>query len=644
MKRKIELSREQQNTVYRIVIAAGIFAVGLLLKLTGIKWLSFVVCFLAYAVIGYDILWEAFRRILKGKWLDEHFLMSLASIGAMALGDSAEAVAVMLFYQVGELFQDIAEDKSRDRIAALGEILPETAWKETPHGPVGITAKEIRVGDILVVRPGDRIAADGVVISGGTTLNTAALTGESLPRPVKPGDKVLSGCVNNDAVIRIRAEAEASRSAASRILQLVEESGTHKAKSERFITVFARYYTPIIVGAAILIAILPPIFSDVGSIAEWMKWIHTAAIFLVISCPCALVLSVPMAFFGGIGGASARGILIKGSCHIETLAKCAVVAFDKTGTLTSGSFTVDRVVPSEGIYREQLLMLAAYAESTVNHPLARSVVAAYGKPIDGSRVESSRVIPGSGVCTVLRNGAGKQLLCAGNASMMVKLGVDIPRMGYAGTPIYLAMRNGGGARYLGALYLSDSVKSDAGNLGGLLRRTGVASVALLSGDRLSIAEEVARSLSIDTVRAELLPEDKVEALASLRREDGSIAYVGDGINDAPVLAAADVGIAMGAYGSAAAIEAADVVLADDKPSKVALAIRISKKTMRIVRENIILALSVKALVLLLDLLSVLPSFSGLIPMMTWFAVFSDVGVAILAVLNSLRTMNTNGGK
>jgi len=586
----------------------------------------------AYLLIGYDVLWEAIGGIGRGQIFDENFLMGIASIGAFAVGEATEGVAVMLFYQVGELFQSIAVGKSRKSISDLLDILPETATVLRDGEAMTLSPEEVEVDDILLVRPGERIPLDGRIIEGASSLDTASLTGESLPRDVKAGDEVFSGSINLQGVLKLRCTKPFSESTAAKIMELVENSQMHKAKTERFITRFAKYYTPIVVLSALLLATVPPLFLGVTSTAVWSHWIHTALVFLIVSCPCALVISVPMAFFGGIGGASRHGILIKGANHLEMMASVDTVVFDKTGTLTKGSFSVTEIHPVSGT-KESLLQLAALAEYHSSHPLALSVKKANTRPLDPEKITELEEVAGGGIRAVID---GSTVL-VGNASLLHSHGVSADLRGMsAGTCIHLAA-NG---VYLGHILLSDTPKEDAAGTITALNAQKIRTV-LLTGDRNEVAKPLADALGIAELHAELLPQDKVSHFETVQqRASGAVAFVGDGINDAPVLARADVGIAMGALGSDAAIEASDIVLMDDKPSAVLKAISLAKKTMTIVRQNIVLALGVKIAIMLLDLAVAASLFSIPSAAMTWVAVFGDVGVAVIAILNSLRVMRT----
>ena len=607
------MTRKQKKTLLRILLAALLLVAAALLPAEGLwKALAFAVPWL---VIGYDVLWDAVRGIAHGQVFDEKFLMAVATIGAFAVGEYPEAAAVMLFYQIGEWFQSIAVGRSRKSIAALMDIRPEFAVVLRDGQEEEVDPEEVSVGETILIRPGDRIPLDGTVLEGQSSLNTAALTGESLPVDVAPGDRVVSGSINMTGVLQVRAESAYEDSTVARILELVENSAEKKARVESFITRFARWYTPCVVIGALLLALLPPLF-----VGNWGEWIHRALIFLVVSCPCALVVSVPLSFFGGIGGASRAGILIKGANDLETLAKVDTVAFDKTGTLTRGVFQVDAVHPKE-LTADALLDIAAAAESRSNHPVAESIVAAHGKHIDPARLGAVRELAGMG----LEAEVDGETFYVGNGKLMAQVGADWHECHLPGTVVHIAR----GKEYLGHIVINDQLKPDARDAIAALKRLGVKQSVLLTGDRQKVAEAVAKELGVDDLRAELLPAQKVEEVERLLQSGAKLAFVGDGINDAPVLARADVGIAMGAMGSDAAIESADVVLMDDKPSRLPLAVKIARKTMRIVRENIGFALAVKFVILALGAL-------GIADM--WLAVFGDVGVLILAILNAMRCM------
>ena len=579
-------------------------------------WARFL---LPYLVIGWDVLWRAARNIAHGQVFDENFLMAIATVGALFIGEYAEAVFVMLFYQVGELFQSYAVGKSRQSIAALMEIRPDYANVERDGQVEQVDPDEVAVGETILIKAGERVPLDGVVLEGRSDLDTAALTGESLPREVQSGDDVISGCVNLTGLLKVRVTKAFAESTVSKILDLVENAGSKKAKAENFITKFARYYTPAVVIAAVALAVLPPL---IGAMT-WSESLHRALIFLVISCPCALVISVPLSFFGGIGGASRAGVLVKGGAYLEVLSRTQIVVFDKTGTLTKGVFNVTAIHP-ETCGEDQLLELAALAESWSEHPIARSLREAYGKDVDAGRVADVEERSGRGVRAVVD---GTEIF-VGNDKLMDDIGVSWHPCHRVGTTVHVASEG----EYLGHIVISDEVKEDAARAVSDLKALGVARTVMLTGDAQAVGESVGKQLGLDEVHAQLLPADKVERVEELLAQKtgkGCLAFVGDGINDAPVLSRADVGIAMGGLGSDAAIEAADVVLMDDKPSKIAVAIRIAQKTLVIVRQNIAFALGVKALVLVLGAL-------GQANM--WEAVFADVGVSVIAILNAMRAM------
>ncbi len=585
------------------------------------QWGWLLVFLAPYLLIGYDVLKEAVESIFHGQMLDEHFLMMVATVGALCVGELEEAVAVMLFYQVGELFQSYAVGKSRKSISALMDIRPDYANIERDGKLEQVDPEEIQVGDIIVVKAGEKVPLDGVVMEGKTTLNTAALTGESLPRDAAEGDEIISGCVNISGLIRVRVTKPFSESTVSRILELVENASNKKTRTERFITRFARIYTPAVVGAAVLLAIVPPLVLH----GNWSDWIYRALTFLVVSCPCALVISVPLSFFGGIGGASSKGILVKGSNYIEALAHCETVVFDKTGTLTEGSFQVTAVHP-DAVDEKELLRLAAAAESYSDHPISLSLKAACHDSIDSKLVTNVHEIAGKGVQAEFEG----HTLSVGNGKLMESLGIEEHKCHKVGTIVHVAMDG----KYLGHIVISDVIKPDAAKAIANLKACGVQRTVMLTGDRREVAQNVAQQLKLDDVKAELMPQGKVEAVEELlkaKNPKSTLAFVGDGINDAPVLSRADIGIAMGALGSDAAIEAADVVLMDDQPSKIAEAIRISRKTMGIAMQNIVFALAVKAVVL-----AVTAFGAGNM----WWAVFADVGVSVIAILNAMRALRT----
>ena len=573
-----------------------------------------------YLIIGWDVLWRAVRNIAHGQVFDENFLMALATVGALAIGEYPEAVFVMLFYQVGELFQSYAVDQSRKSITALMDIRPDYANMEGPDGQLEqVDPEDVAVGDTIVIKAGERIPLDGVVLEGSSTVDTAALTGESLPRRVESGDDVISGCVNLSGLLKVRVTKAFEESTVAKILDLVENSASKKAKAENFITKFARYYTPIVVLAAVALAFLPPLLTSI----QWVDSIQRALNFLVVSCPCALVISVPLSFFCGIGGASKDGILVKGGNYLEVLARTEIVVFDKTGTLTRGVFNVTAIHPDH-CDQGQLLELAALAECWSDHPISSSLKEAYGREIDAARVSSVEEVAGRGVKAVVDG----HTICAGNDKLMEDIGVSWHPCHRVGTTVHVASDG----VYLGHIVISDEVKPDAKEAVAALKAAGVRKTVMLTGDAQAVGEDVAKQLGLDEVHTQLLPADKVERVEELLKEvspKGALAFVGDGINDAPVLSRADIGIAMGGLGSDAAIEAADIVLMDDKPSKIAHAIRIARRTLSIVRQNIVFALAVKLLVLVL-------SAVGLVSM--WAAVFADVGVSVIAILNAMRAL------
>ncbi|MBO4562265.1 MAG: cadmium-translocating P-type ATPase [Clostridia bacterium] len=619
------MTRRQKKTLLRIITAGALLAAALILRhVLSLPWWAELLMFLVpYLVIGYDVLLKAVRNIAHGQVFDENFLMGLATVGAFAVREYPEAAAVMLFYQIGELFQSVAVGRSRRSIAALMDIRPDHANVIRGGEEFEVSPEEVDIGEEILVRVGERIPLDGVIESGSTSLDTSALTGESAPRDTAEGENVLSGTVNLGGVIRVRTTGVYKDSTVAKVLELVERSSERKARSENFITRFARWYTPAVVAAAVLTALIPPLFFH----ASWSEWIHRALIFLVVSCPCALVISVPLTFFCGMGGASRRGILIKGSNYMEALSKLGTVVFDKTGTLTEGSFSVSGI-HANAMSEAELLDVAALAESYSNHPIAESIVRAHGGHIDASRVESVTELAGLGISAVIDD----ETVHAGNAKLMESIGVSpVCEHGcldaHCGTCVHIARGN----KYCGHILISDTVKSTSESAIAELKKSGIRTV-MLTGDTAAVGESVGRALGLDDIHSGLMPEDKVRLVESmLEARDGksTLAFVGDGINDAPVLTRADIGIAMGALGSDAAIEAADVVLTDDDPLKAAAAHRISKRTMRIVRENIVFALAVKLAVLILGAL-------GIADM--WIAVFADVGVAVIAILNAMRAM------
>ncbi|MDE2443100.1 MAG: heavy metal translocating P-type ATPase [Methanocorpusculum sp.] len=619
----IALTKKQNRTLWRIIIAFVLFLCVFLVQQTGripTPALLTALYLIPYLIIGHDVLLRAGRNILHGKIFDENFLMTIATIGAFCLGELPEAVAVMLFYQIGELFQSYAVSKSRKSITALMDIRPDHATIEKNGQLIEVDPEELTTGDEIIIKPGDRVPLDGIVLSGTSALDTASLTGESLPRTITEGDKIISGCINLSGLLRVRVLAPYKESTVARILDLVENAAAKKAKTENFITTFARYYTPAVVGIAAALAVLPPLLLG----EPFTDWISRALIFLVVSCPCALVISIPLSFYGGIGGASRNGILIKGGNYLETLAATGTVVFDKTGTLTTGTFRVTEILPADGFTADQLLTWAASAESSSTHPLARSILEAFGQPVDRTKVTGIMETAGRGVAA---NVNGVPVL-AGNTKLLAGAGIAVPAEMPVGTVIHIAAAG----RYAGSIRFADTLKPHAKDAVTALRRNGVRSITMLTGDTDAAAGRIAAELGLTSYRAGLLPQDKVAGLEAIIAENtgtGSVIYVGDGINDAPVLSRADVGIAMGSLGSDAAIEAADVVLMDDDPAKVATAIQISRKTYWIVRQNIIFALGVKFIVLAL-------AAAGFATM--WEAVFADVGVAVIAILNAMRTL------
>ena len=619
------MNKKQKKVFTRIIVAAVLMVVLSLLPIDG--WLKFVLFMIPYLVIGHDILLKAWKGILNRQVFDENFLMAVATIGAILLGDYKEGVAVMLFYQIGELFQSYAVGKSRRNISELMDIRPDYANIEKEDGTLEqVDPDEVEIGSVIVVQPGEKVPIDGVIEEGRTSLNTSALTGESLPREAGVGDEVISGCINMSGVLKIRTTKEFGESTVSKILDMVENASSKKSRSENFISKFAKYYTPAVCYGALALAILPPLVRllFLGMTPEWGDWVMRALTFLVISCPCALVISIPLSFFAGIGGASNAGVLVKGSNYLETLSETKYVVFDKTGTMTQGVFEVSGVHHSS-MDTEKLLEYAALAECHSSHPISKSLKKAYGKPLDPSRVTDVEEISGNGVIAKV-DGVS---VAAGNSKLMEKLGVDCMECHSVGTVVHMAV-NG---KYAGHILISDQIKPHAKEAIAALKKCGVKKTIMLTGDRREAARQVAEELGIDEVHSELLPGDKVAQVEKLLDEKGEkekLAFVGDGINDAPVLSRADIGIAMGALGSDAAIEAADIVLMDDDPLKISKAIRISRKCLGIVYENIYFAIGVKVLCLILGAL-------GIANM--WAAIFADVGVMIIAVLNAIRALN-----
>ena len=616
------MNKKQKKMLIRIIIAAVLIVVFSLLPAEG--YLRFVLFMIPYLVIGYDILKKAFKGILNKQVFDENFLMAVATVGAILLGDYSEGVAVMLFYQIGELFQSYAVGKSRRNISELMDIRPDYANIEKDGTLEQVDPDEVEIGTIIVVQPGEKVPIDGVITEGTSTLNTSALTGESLPRDAKAGDEVISGCINMTGLLKIRTTKEFGESTVSKILELVENSSSRKSKSENFISKFAKYYTPAVCYGALALALIPPIVLLImGKPAVWGDWIYRALTFLVISCPCALVISIPLSFFAGIGGASNQGILVKGSNYLETLAQTKYVVFDKTGTMTQGVFEVSGIHHNE-MPDEKLLEYAALAECSSSHPISKSLQKAYGKPIDRNRVTDIEEISGNGVIAKV-DGIS---VAAGNTKLMNRLGIAYQDCHHVGTVVHMAIDG----KYAGHILISDIIKPHAKEAIAELKKAGISKTVMLTGDSKRVADQVAEELGIQEVYSELLPADKVsrvEELLNQKSEKAKLAFVGDGINDAPVLSRADIGIAMGALGSDAAIEAADIVLMDDDPLKISKAIKIARKCIRIVYENIYFAIGIKILCLILGAL-------GIANM--WVAIFADVGVMILAVLNAVRTL------
>lgn len=616
------MNKKQKKMLIRIIIAAVLIVVFSLLPAEG--YLRFVLFMIPYLVIGYDILKKAFKGILNKQVFDENFLMAVATVGAILLGDYSEGVAVMLFYQIGELFQSYAVGKSRRNISELMDIRPDYANIEKDGTLEQVDPDEVEIGTIIVVQPGEKVPIDGVITEGTSTLNTSALTGESLPRDAKAGDEVISGCINMTGLLKIRTTKEFGESTVSKILELVENSSSRKSRSENFISKFAKYYTPAVCYGALALAFIPPIVLLImGKSAMWGDWIYRALTFLVISCPCALVISIPLSFFAGIGGASNQGILVKGSNYLETLAQTKYVVFDKTGTMTQGVFEVSGIHHNE-MPDEKLLEYAALAECSSSHPISKSLQKAYGKPIDRNRVTDIEEISGNGVIAKV-DGIS---VAAGNTKLMNRLGIAYQDCHHVGTVVHMAIDG----KYAGHILISDIIKPHAKEAIAELKKAGISKTVMLTGDSKRVADQVAEELGIQEVYSELLPADKVsrvEELLNQKSEKDKLAFVGDGINDAPVLSRADIGIAMGALGSDAAIEAADIVLMDDDPLKISKAIKIARKCIRIVYENIYFAIGIKVLCLILGAL-------GIANM--WVAIFADVGVMILAVLNAIRTL------
>lgn len=606
--------------LWRIIIGAAVLATAVLLSLNN-EWLQIALFIISYIIVGGDVVKRAVKNIFKGQVFDENFLMSIATIGAFFIGEYPEGVAVMLFYQVGELFQSYAVGKSRKSIASLMDIRPDYANVKKDDELVKVDPDEVQIGDIIVIKAGEKIPLDGKVIKGSSMIDTSALTGESVPREVEVGSDILSGCININGVITAEVTKEFEESTVSKILDLVENASSKKSNSEQFITKFARYYTPVVVIIAVFLAIIPPLVIDGATFSDW---IYRALAFLVVSCPCALVISIPLSFFGGIGGASKKGVLVKGSNYLEALAETEIVVFDKTGTLTKGVFNVQEIHP-EGVSKEELLELTAHAESYSNHPISLSLKRAYSKEIDNGRISDVEEISGHGVIATVD---GKKVM-AGNIKLMKMMDIPYFKGELIGTIVHVAVNN----KYIGYIVIADEVKEDSAQAIKELKAANIKQTVMLTGDNKSIGSKVAKELGLDKVYAELLPADKVEKLEELfsqKSKKGKLAFVGDGINDAPVLARADIGIAMGGLGSDAAIEAADVVIMTDEPSKIATTMKISKKTLKIAHQNIVFAIGIKIIVLIL-------SAFGITTM--WAAIFADVGVTIIAVLNAFRALN-----
>ena len=606
--------------LWRIIIGAAVLATAVLLSLNN-EWLQIALFIISYIIVGGDVVKRAVKNIFKGQVFDENFLMSIATIGAFFIGEYPEGVAVMLFYQVGELFQSYAVGKSRKSIASLMDIRPDYANVKKGDELVKVDPDEVQIGDIIVIKAGEKIPLDGKVIEGSSMIDTSALTGESVPREVEVGSDILSGCININGVITAEVTKEFGESTVSKILDLVENASSKKSNSEQFITKFARYYTPVVVIIAVFLAIIPPLVIDGATFSDW---IYRALAFLVVSCPCALVISIPLSFFGGIGGASKKGVLVKGSNYLEALAETEIVVFDKTGTLTKGVFNVQEIHP-EGVSKEELLELTAHAESYSNHPISLSLKRAYSKEIDNGRISDVEEISGHGVIATVD---GRKVM-VGNIKLMKMMDIPYFKGELIGTIVHVAVNN----KYIGYIVIADEVKEDSAQAIKELKAANIKQTVMLTGDNKSIGSKVAKELGLDKVYAELLPADKVEKLEELfsqKSKKGKLAFVGDGINDAPVLARADIGIAMGGLGSDAAIEAADVVIMTDEPSKIATTMKISKKTLKIAHQNIVFAIGIKIIVLIL-------SAFGITTM--WAAIFADVGVTIIAVLNAFRALN-----
>ena len=612
-----------RKKLIKIIIAFILFLIAMIFKAEN-EWINISLYVISYIIVGFEIIRKALRNITRGKVFDENFLMTVATIGAFGIGEYPEAVAVMLFYQVGELFQSYAVDKSRKSISSLMDIRPDFANVE---GKVEkVDPDDVEIGDIIIIKPGEKVPLDGVILEGKSSLDTKALTGESLPKSVTEGEEILSGCINLNGVLRVEVTKEYGQSTVSKILDLVENASSKKSKSENFITKFARYYTPIVVIIALFLALVPPLVID-GAI--FSDWIYRALSFLVVSCPCALVISIPLSFFGGIGGASKMGILIKGSNYLEAISKAEIVVFDKTGTLTEGNFEVQKIMPVN-ITEEELLKTVAYAENYSNHPISLSVKNAYSRKINEVDIQSTQELSGMGIVAKIWD----RDIIVGNEKLMKEKEIEFLKTDDVGTVLYVAIDN----KYVGYILISDKIKDDAKKAIEELKRNNVKETVMLTGDKKSVGEDVAQKLGLDKVYTELLPDGKVKKVEKLlkeKSENGKLVFVGDGINDAPVLALADIGVAMGGLGSDAAIEAADVVIMTDEPSKIVNTIKLSKKTMRIVKENIVFAILVKVLILMLSAIG----FSTM-----WEAVFADVGVSVIAIINALRVLRVKNNK
>jgi len=612
---------KQKKQLYKLIVALTFFFFGFIIKDETIQMVLYLI---AYGLAGYDVLLKAIKNILRGKVFDENFLMAIASIGSIILSDYAEGAAVMLFYQVGEYFQSYAVNKSRKSIGDLMDICPDYANIEQNGEIIEVDPYEVQIGDEIIVKPGEKVPLDGIIVNGNSTLDTSALTGESIPREVFEGDEILSGCINLNGILKVKVTKEFDESTASKILELIENASSEKSKTENFITVFAKYYTPIVVTCALVLALLPPIILG----EAFSGWIYRALIFLVISCPCALVISIPLGFFGGIGAASSNGVLVKGSNYLEALSKSEIMVFDKTGTLTKGIFKVEEINNETGISEKELIEITAYAESFSNHPIALSVKDKYGEVIDTSKVSDVKELAGFGVKAIVD---GHEVL-VGKHALMKEYNIDAVEINSVGTVLYIS-KDG---NFLGSVVLRDEIKEDAKDTIKALKSAGVKKTVMLTGDKKEIGEYVGNELGLDEVFTELLPVDKVDKVKSLMKiksDNGKLVFVGDGLNDAPVLTMADIGVAMGGLGSDAAIEASDIVIMTDEPSKLITGYKISKKTLRIVKQNIFIALFVKIGVMGLGAL-------GLATM--WEAIFADVGVAVIAILNSIRVLRYKG--